>query len=227
MAPTIDSLPTDTGRYAEALETYQKAIERYTQSLPLRLLGREALLYNDRPQDAEQTADEIFAILQQTSTRFASADSLVAAGRYFVIRNEDARQVLSLFYDRVSQADTKHLDVRIATAELALKKGDFQVASQTLQTALEINDQEPQVYYLQARAWETTDSEKSTQALQQALKINPKHVPSLLMLIESKVDRELYEEADTLLDEVLKINLQQWEAWAYKAVLAHLRASTN
>ncbi len=43
------------------------------------------------------------------------------------------------------------------------------------------------------------------------------------MLIESKVDRELYAEADTLAEEVLKINPQQWEAWAFKAVLAHLR----
>ncbi len=212
-----------TGRYSEALQTYQKAIDRYTQSLPLRLLGREALLFNDRPEDAERTADEIFAILQQTSTRFASADSLVAAGRYFVIRNEDARQVLSLFYDRVSQADPKHLDVRIATAELALKKGDYQVASQTLQTALEISDQEPQVYYLQARAWETTDSDKSTKALQRALELNPHHVPSLLMLIESKIDQESYEDAERLVNEVLKINPQQWEAWAYQAVLGHLR----
>ncbi len=162
MAAAADRCQLTVGQYREALETYEKAISRYTQSLPLRLLGREAMLYNDRQQDAERTADEIFAILQQTSTRFASADSLVAAGRYFVLRNEDARQVLSLFYDRVSQADPKHLDVRMATAELALKKGDYQVASQTLQTAIEITDQEPQVFYLQARAWETTDSDKST-----------------------------------------------------------------
>ncbi len=211
------------GKYAEALQTYEQAIARYTQSLPLRLLGREALLYNNRPEDAERTADEIFTILQQTSTRFASADTLVAAGRYFVLRNEDARQVLTLFYDRVSQADPKHLDVRVATAELALKKGDYQEASKALQAALEINDQEPQVHYLQARAWETTDSSKSTAALQQALQLNPQHVPSLLFLIESKLDREQYEAAATQIEEVLQINPQQWEAWAYKAVLAHLR----
>ncbi len=119
------------GKNIEALATYTKAIDRYSQSLSLRMLGREALLANDRTEQAEREADQIFSILQQSSSRFASADSLVAAGRYFVLRGEDARQVLTLFYDRVRQAEPQHLDAHLATAELALDKGDFEVAAKT------------------------------------------------------------------------------------------------
>jgi len=193
------------GKYADALAVYEQAIGRYSQSVSLRLLGREVLLDNNRTEQAEREADQIFSILQQSSSRFASADSLVAAGRYFVLRDEDARQVLTLFYDRVRQADPKHLDAHLATAELAISKGDFQVASQTLATAEGIDALDPRVGYLQARAFESSDSSKATDVVKKSLQCNPYFTPSLLMLVDNAISAERFSEAKARLPEFWKL----------------------
>lgn len=211
------------GKYADALAVYEQAIGRYSQSVSLRLLGRDVLLVNNRTEQAEREADQIFSILQQSSSRFASADSLVAAGRYFVLRDEDARQVLTLFYDRVRQADPKHLDAHLATAELAISKGDFQVASQTLATAEGIDALDPRVGYLQARAFESSDSSKATEAIKKSLQCNPNFTPSLLMLVDNAISAERFSEAQNTITKVLEVNPHDWAAWAYLAVIAHLR----
>lgn len=211
------------GKYTDALETYTQASNRYTQSLSLRMLGREVLLANDLTDQAEREADQIFNILQQSSSRFASADSLVAAGRYFVLRGEDARQVLTLFYDRVRQADPEHLDAHLATAELAIDKGDFQVASQTLAVAEKIDPRDPRVGYLQARAWASSDSQRATEAIQKSLACNPNFAPSLLLLADNAIDAERYDDANAAITKVLSINPHDWSAWSCLAVIAHLR----
>ena len=211
------------GQYAEALKVYQGAIGRYSQSVTMRSLGRDVYLANNRPKEAEAEADQIFAILQQSAMRLASSDSMVAAGRYFVLRQEDARQVLAMFYDRVRLNDPEHLGTLLATAELAIQKGDFQVAAQTLEIAQRVDDADPRVGYLQSLAWETADPAKATEALQRSLRCNPSFVPSLLRLVDNAIDAERFDDAETLITQVLKINVHDWSAWAYLAVISHLQ----
>lgn len=211
------------GKYPEALATYNDAIARYSQSFALRMLGREALLFNDRVDAAEREADQIFNILQQSSSRFVSADSLVAAGRYFSLRGEDARQVLTLFYDRVRKANPDHLESHLATAELAIEKGDFKVAAETLTLAEKIDDRDPRVGYLQALAWQSSDSKKMAEAIQRSLACNPHFVPTLLLVVDNAIDSERFADAEKAITNVLTINPHDWSAWAYLAVLAHLR----
>jgi len=59
--------------------------------------------------------------------------------------------------------------------------------------------------------------------LQQALERNERHVPSLLLLADHLIDAEDYGKADELLTKALAVNPGDPEAWAYRAVLAHLR----
>src|SRR2546422_8063072 len=51
---------------------------------------------------------------------------------------------------------------------------------------------------------------------------NSNHIGSLLLLVDHSTDAEDYAEAETLLDRIKRINPWQPEAWAYRAVLAHL-----
>ncbi len=211
------------GKYPEAKQVYEEAIKRYPTSLTLRMQGLEVLRLNNLPDEAREAETQIFRLLQSSPSRYASRDNLIAAGRYFVMKGEDARQVLKLFYDRVRDADPTHLETYIATAELALEKGDFKVASDTLAQALRYDESDPRVHFLMAKAWESSDSAKATETLNRALELNPNHVPSLLYLADSAIDREQYEEAERIVRQVMKINPQQQEAWALLAVLAHLR----
>ncbi|KAB2660625.1 MAG: hypothetical protein DVB31_13730, partial [Verrucomicrobia bacterium] len=61
------------------------------------------------------------------------------------------------------------------------------------------------------------------ESLEAALRINGKHVPSLLLLADHRIDAEDYAGAAKLLDDIQAINPWHPDAWAYRAVLAHLR----
>ncbi len=86
------------------------------------MYGLDILRLSNLPEEATEAKQQIFRLLQSSPSRFASRDNLVAAGRYFAMNGEDARQILELFYDRVRDADPQHLEAYIATAELALRQ---------------------------------------------------------------------------------------------------------
>ncbi len=81
----------------------------------------------------------------------------------------------------------------------------------------------PEYPILLARAWESSDSEKATAALERALELNPNHVPSLLYRADAAIDREQYDAAEKMIRQVHAINPHEQEAWALLAVIAHLR----
>jgi tetratricopeptide (TPR) repeat protein len=211
------------GRYADARTTFEAAIRRHARSLPLRLLGYEVYRHNNDPRRAEQEMGRIFQLVEDAPWRYSSSENLVALGRCFVIRGADARQILELFYDRVRESDSDFVEAYLATAELALEKHDYQVAAQTLEEAAKLSPNDPEIHYLLARAWQESDAEKATGAIAQALKLNGRHVPSLLMLAEQRIDAEAYDEAARLLTGVLQVNLLRSEAWTLHAVIAHLQ----
>ncbi len=210
------------GAYPESLATYEKAIARYSSSLSLRLLGRDVLRMNGLSDRANEEAASIMQTLQRSPTRYLSRENMVAAGRYFADQGEDARQVLELFYDRVRKVDPNFVDAYIATAELALSKGDFRVAAETLATATKLAPDNPDIAYLAYQAWQQSDAKRAAVELERAIELNPHHVPSLLFQVDRLIDREQYDEAREKISQVLGVNVHQWEAWCYLAVLAHL-----
>ena len=212
-----------TGRYKDANAAYDAAMKRYPTSLTLRLMGLDALRQANRPVDAEAAKAQILLLLRSSSSRFASRDNLIAAGRYYANGGADAKEVLNLYYDRVRDADPTYIEAYIATAELALSKGDYKVAADTLQDAQRVGSDDPRIDYLLSKAWEPSDSQKASEALEAALTKNPSHIPSLLFQAEQLIDREFYELAERTIDKILGVNPHEQEAWALLAVLAHLR----
>ena len=210
------------GQYADALKQYDAALERFPTSLTLRMLGIEALRYNGQTDRVGQEIAKFAELLQSGQLQYASRDTLIAAGRYFAMRGEDARQILELFYDRVRESDPTFIEAYIATAELALDKGDFAVAADTLQKAKRNQIRNPTIEYLLARSFENSDSKIASGHLEAALTINPQHIPSLQMLAEGHIDRENYDEAKSSIKKILALNPSHPEAIALQAVLAHL-----
>ena len=212
-----------TGDYENAKATYEAAIKRYPTSLTMRMLGIEVLQYCSLTEEAASASAMVLRLLQSSPSRYSSRDNLLATGRYFAKQGEDARKILELFYDKVRDANPEHLEAYIATAELALDKGDYQVAAETLSAAQQFDQTDPRIPHLLARAWESSDSEKASEALAAALKLNPNHLPSLMYQADSAIDRELYEAAESILEQVLAINDKHQEAIAMRAVIAHLK----
>ncbi|MGD8500500.1 MAG: peptidase MA family metallohydrolase, partial [Phycisphaerales bacterium] len=73
-----------------------------------------------------------------------------------------------------------------------------------------------------AKAFFNSDRGSMIEWLDAALHLNPKHAPALILLAEHQIDCEDYVAAAKLLDRVIAVNAWHPDAWAYRAVLAHL-----
>jgi tetratricopeptide (TPR) repeat protein len=210
------------GEYAAALTTVDEALSIYPGSIPLRLLAHTVYLYNGQAARAAAEFDLIERLAMSNPQEYSSRVSRVALGRFFLRRGADARQVLEVFYDPVAKQWPDFVDAHLATAELSLAKSDNALAAETLAKAPEAAKENPQYYYLLARAYLQDDSAAATAAIESALKINPRHVPTLLLEADQLIDSEQYDEAEKVLNAAIEVNPREAIAWAYKAVLANL-----
>ncbi|MCC6509659.1 MAG: tetratricopeptide repeat protein [Pirellulaceae bacterium] len=211
------------GQYAQAAEVYTKVAEKFSASMSLRLMAVEALRYSGKQAEARVLYNQIPTLIENAPWRFSDRDNSVALGGYFLNQGEDPREVLAIFYDAALKSDPKFVDAHVAIAELALSKNDYQEAVNSLKQAEKLLPKDPRIQYLLAKAWASSDSQKATGHLQKALELNPRHPESLLLQCEELLDGEQFDEAEQVIDEVLKLNALQPKAWALRAVIRHLK----
>ena len=211
------------GQYPAAIATLEESLRRNPSVVALRLLAREVYLEAGRDGEAQAQLAAIERLVQNTPRRFDTPEGRVALGRYFTIRGADARQVLDRFYDVAIKSKPDLVDAYLATAELALSKSDNALAASTLAKAPPEAFKIAPYHFLVAKSLADDDRPRSTEELRAALQINPRHVDSLLLQADARVDNEEYDEASKLLTLVLEINPVEPRAWAYRAVIAHLR----
>jgi tetratricopeptide (TPR) repeat protein len=212
-----------TGQYEEAVKTYEASVQRFSTSLRLRMLGAQAYRMTDNAKQARATIQAVPELIQRVPGRFTSRSEMVALGEYFLLENEDPKQVLELCFDKVIKEDPKFVEAHVGSARLAISKNDNQVALASLKKAVALEKEDPEIYYLLARALSSADSEKSSEMISQALSLNPKHLPSLLWLAELKIDAEAYDVAEEILEEIEAINPKLPSLWALRAAIAHLQ----
>jgi tetratricopeptide (TPR) repeat protein len=212
-----------TGKYEEAVAVFESVKERYYSSLTLRLLAIDAYRFSNQQAKANVELETIPIMLERSPWQYTTRDQLVPLGKFFVISGEDARKVLEQCFDRVLKQDPQMVDAHIASAELALQKEDATVALTALQKAEKLQPANPHIFYLMATAWSNSDSQRASEALQRALKLNPKHLDSLLLTAENRIDAEDYTSAQKLLDEIEKVNPRHFKLWALRSVIYHLK----
>ncbi len=211
------------GQYAEALVSAESAVRRFPASIALRLLAREVYRYNGRQEDAARAMEELERAVMGSPQRFATPEGRVALGRFFLLKGADAKKVLDLFYDPAIKQQPELIEAYLATAELALDKEDLALAAETLRKAPKAAAEDPRFHSLMARAYSAEDRAGSMKEVAEALKLNPNHVDSLLLQANYLIDSEKYEEAAQVLKKVWAVNPHEPRAFAYLAVLAHLR----
>jgi len=211
------------GAYAEALASVEDGLRRVPAGAELYLIARDVYRLNGRDDDARAALDAAENLAQIAPGRFASAEGRVALGRILLARGADAKKVLDLCFDAATRQRPDLLDARLAAAELALDKQDSALAASTLEKAPKAGLADPRLHYLLARAFDDDDRPRSEKELAEALKINPGHVDSLLLLADHRIDDERYDEADRRLDQAAEINPDEPRLLAYRAALAHLR----
>ena len=212
----------DQGHYVESLTTYEKAIDRYPTSLPLRALGIEVANFNAKPDLAAKNVAFIENYLNTGQLRYATSDTLVSAGRFFSKNGIDARIVLKSFYDRVLETNPTHLEALVATAQLAVEKGDFKVAAETVAKANRLDVEDARLQHLLALALRGTDASAASKAMIAARSMNPSYIPAMVTEAEIAIDREAYQDAQKVVQQILEINANAPRAHALLAVLSHL-----
>ena len=214
-----------TGQYKEALATYESALSLHDRNIPLLLLGRDVLRMNDRADEGQENLVLIRVLASRAPWRYTDPPSRVALGRALLAGGADARQVLELFYDQAKKDNPAAPEPHVAAGDLAVEKFDYAVAAESYSQALKLLPDDPDVHYGLARAYQESDSERASAALTKALELNPRHPDSLLLRADNLIDREDYEEAGKLLEQVIEVNPVHSRAWAYRAVVAHLKGN--
>lgn len=211
------------GRNAEADAAMNDALERDEPNVRLRWLAREVSLANGRPEEARERVDEIRRLVSTRPWMYRTAADMVAFGRAALEIGADPKDVLEKLFGAAQRAEPKLREVYLARGELALEKSDFALAARAFDEGLKELPGDPDLLAGRAQAFASGDREVALESLQAALKRNPRHVPSLLQIVDFHVDSEAYGEAEKTILEIISVNPLHPEAWAYSAVLAHLR----
>ena len=215
------------GKYEEAQESLKEATRRYPASIPLFLIGHDVRRFKDLGDREEEALKSIQQSVLNAPRLHATSQGQVALGRFFLLRGADPKKVLNQFYDAVIQRDPDCVEAYLASAELALDKQDYGLAAETLRKAPKEAAADPRFHYLRAMAFSDDDRAQAAKSLDEALSINPRHVDSLLLKIDRLVDSERYSDAAKVIDQVVAVNPSEPRAWAYRAVLAHLRGDRD
>ncbi len=210
------------GRYPEALTVATNALARESRSIRLRWSVREALLANGQTLAAAGITAEIQRLFTTRNWVYRDPRDLVVFGRVALLDGTDPKLVLDRLYDRVKKANPKVREVYLAGGELALDKHDFALAAKLFQEGLKELPEDADLHFGLARAYAPSDHKLMLASLATALEHNQNHTGALLLLADHQVAAEDYTAAGELLDRVDKVNPWNPEAWAYRAIIAHL-----
>ena len=212
-----------TGLYKEAYETISAGLTRYAWSVRLRQAGVEPARMSGNAIQGTVWQAEISDVVGRAAWRYSGdADSLVSLGKVSAATGADSRQVLEAFYDRALKVTPGHREALRASGEMALSKKDFALAAETFQEGLKAHPNDPDMHFGLARALESSQPPLAAFHLSESLRLNPRHLASILYRVEHEIDSEQYDDATRSLDQALEINPANPSAWAYRAVLAHL-----
>jgi tetratricopeptide (TPR) repeat protein len=213
----------ELGRYAEALKTLDESLKRFPYSLQLRWIGRDVCRFNRLSERTAKLDVEITQMVQQAPWRYSDAVNQIVVGRFFLSQGIDPKKVLDTIYNVVKKRQPTYTETFLASGELALEKNDYALAAEAFQQAIKLDVGDADAHFGLARAYAPSDSEKAEAAIQAALKWNPNHLNSLLLIADEHIDAERYDEAELALAQVAKINPHQPRALTYRAVIAHLK----
>ncbi|MBI3192802.1 MAG: hypothetical protein HYZ36_09065, partial [Pedosphaera parvula] len=120
------------GRCPEAQSAIITATSRFPTSIRLRLLAHEVFTQNGEPDRAQTQLREINYLAGYRNWAYRDPENLVAMGRTALLLGAEPRKVLETFFDLAKKADPNHREPYLASAELALDKGDYALAAKVL-----------------------------------------------------------------------------------------------
>ena len=215
------------GQYAEAAEDANSIIQYYSLSFRLLKLGHEVYTCNGQAEKASEMLARIYQIGTRRHIDFLDSEDLVILGETLLLLGGEPRLVLEQFFNRAIRNDPNCREAYLAAGSLALAKQDYELAANQYRKAIQRFGDDADAHCGLAKAFYQSDRAEMIKSLDAALHVNPKHAPALILLAEHRIDCEDYDGAAGLLDRIIRVNPWRPEAWAYRALLAHLTDDPN
>jgi tetratricopeptide (TPR) repeat protein len=212
------------GRQAEADTAMREALARDARSIRLRWLARDVAFANGRPDEARARLGEIRRAVNDATWMYRAPADLVVFGRAALLLGADPKEVLDKVFATAQKTDPKLRDVYLARGDLAMDKHDFALAARAYEEGLKVLPEDADLHYGRGRAYAESDRKVALAAYEAALAHNSRHLPTLLQFVDHHISGEAFDEAGRLLEQILDLNPVHPEAWAYRAVIAHLRS---
>lgn len=212
----------ESGRYEDAARTLETALISDRTSIRIGWLGHEICLLNGDSLRATELLIDLEENIRYRNWRYRDAKNRVVQARFLMHGGEDARKILDDQLTPATLLAPNDANTWLAIADLALSKNDYAMAADKYRKVIELQPDNPAGHMGLAHSFRPSDPEAANESLQRALAIDPEHVPALLYLIEDRINSELYDEAESLIDRALAVNPHNSDAWSYRAVLANL-----
>jgi tetratricopeptide (TPR) repeat protein len=208
-----------TDSAASAAETLEA---RYMDSLSA-LLALHDVRRATGDRRAADTLERMRKLFTTPGARLQRADELVVAGQVALRLGDEPRAVLETYFDPAAKKDPSYRDTYLAAGTLALDKHDDALAAQWFRQGMAKLGPDADLQLGLARSFQHSDTKAMVRALDGALKMNPRLVPALLLRAEHAVDGEDFAGAHRALEAARAVDPNHPLAWAFEAVLAHLR----
>jgi tetratricopeptide (TPR) repeat protein len=212
-----------SGKYPEAYKAMTNALEENAWSIRLQWQAREVFLRNGFTEAAGEITDRIVERVNAQPASYREAESLLVFGQAALLKGADPKLVLDTLFDPARKSDPSLRDGYLVSAGLALEKHDFALAAKRFEEGLKQLPADPDLLCGLAHAYAPSDAALAADSVGKALQRNSNHVGSLLLLVDRSIDGEDYTEAGQLLDRIQSVSQWEPDAWAYRAVVAHLQ----
>jgi tetratricopeptide (TPR) repeat protein len=214
------------GRYSNALSVVETNRTRFPWSVQLRLLAHEMFKLNGQAEESATALNEINRLGGYRMWAYQDTANLVTIGKAALLLGMDPRRVLEQFFDQAKRRDPTNREPYLASGQLALDKNDYELAAKTFGEGLKKFPHDADFHFGLAQAYAPSDRRLMIASLEAALRANPNHAASHLLLVDHLIDGEDYETAEESIQKALEVNAHHPEAWAYRAVIAHLQNDT-
>jgi tetratricopeptide (TPR) repeat protein len=211
------------GEYPRAMVLATNALAQDRWSVRIKWFAREAFIRNGQVDSANRLLDDIINAVSSHPRDYRDAPSLVVFARAALLKGADPKKVLDILYESARKADAKERELYLAAGQLALDKHDYQLAAKKFDEGLKQLPDDPDLHFGLAQAFAPSDPALTSASVDKALSLNSNHVGCLLLLADNAIDSEDYAKASRLLERIHKIHPWQEEAWALRAVIAHLQ----
>lgn len=212
----------ELGRIDQALEEIGKALVIYPGHFEILMLRHDLARMLGRTEVAQAALKDLNAAAKAKPAKDRTALETVMLGRAALVLGADAQKVTAQYFKVAQDKDAKLEAAYLAEGNLALDKDDDKRAADVFRAGLKAHGETADLRLGLARAFQSSDREKTADSLKKALELNPHHHASHLQRAEMLIGGEKFIEAEAAIQQVLDLDEQHPVAWSLRTVVAYL-----